>query len=80
MWMSPVNFDEGGKVHMNTTHIAATRPDAPARTRSSRTNRPAERAADPRAAQLADIAAMDGDDAAECASADLFREFPDLKG
>ncbi len=80
MWVSPVKFDAGGKDHMKTTHTAATRLDAPARTRSSRTNRPAEPAADPRAAQLADIAAMNGEDAAECAAADLFREFPDLKG
>jgi hypothetical protein len=80
MWMSPVNFDEGGKDHMNTTHTAATRLDAPARTRSRRTNRPAEPAADPREAQLTDIAASGDEDAAECAAADLFREFPDLKG
>ena len=35
---------------------------------------------DGRARQLADLAAENGEDAAECASADLFREFPDLKG
>jgi hypothetical protein len=36
--------------------------------------------ADPRAAQLADIAAMNGEDAAEIAIADSFREFPDIQG
>ncbi len=35
---------------------------------------------DERARQLADLASENGEDAAECASADLFREFPDLKG
>ena len=37
-------------------------------------------AQDSRAAQLAEIAASTDEDAAECAAADLFREFPDLKG
>jgi hypothetical protein len=35
---------------------------------------------DPRARQLADIAASGDEDAAECAVADRFREFPDIKG
>lgn len=35
--------------------------------------------ADPRAAQLVDIAAFGDEDASECAAADLSREFPDIK-
>ncbi len=35
---------------------------------------------DERASQLADIICENDSDAAECASADIFREFQDLRG
>jgi hypothetical protein len=53
---------------------------APMTSRTTCRKRACELPLDERAIQLADIVYENDSDAAECAAADLFREFPDLKG